>query len=325
MPDLSSQLAESEQFLSTQPEHASTSAVSPQHSTIAVYLALVFCGGIWGLVPTLAKTALASGAHPIGLTWWQAVGGGVMVLLITTLRGRRLPLDRQHLKFYAVCGLVGTVTPTVILFYAAAHVSAGLLAVLMAAVAIMAYPLALAVKIDQLRWLRSTGLGLGLVGVALLVLPGAEAGRNDPRWVLIALLIPLGYAIENVFVAVRSPRQTDTITLVSGMLLMAGVLITPVVIVTDTWYAITWPLDSIEFAVIGIFLINVLSYVTFLWLIYAAGPVFASMSGYSAVLTGILWGMFLLEESHDRWFWIALVCMLIGMALVRERSTYGAD
>ena len=285
-----------------------------------IYFALVFCGAIWGLVPTLAKTAVEAGAHPLGLTWWQAVGGGGLVFIITLVRRKRLPLDGYHLKFYAFCGLVGTTIPTIVLFYAASHVSAGVVAILMATVAIAAYPMCIALRIDTVQPRRVVGLGLGLLGVGFLVLPENGLGESEPAWVLVALLIPFGYAVENVFVALKSPRHTDTITLVSGMLLMAGVLITPLVIVTGTWYHITWPFSMAEWSVILIFIINVVSYVLFLQLIYAAGPVFASMSGYFAVLTGIVWGMVLLDETHGSWFWVALISMLVGMTLVKESA-----
>ena len=137
-----------------------------------IYFALVFCGGIWGLVPTLAKSAIADGAHPFGLTWWQAVGGGALVLAISLARGKGLPLDRQHLGFYAFCGVVGTIIPTLVLFYSAPYVAAGIVAILMAAVPIAAYPLSLATGIDRLQGVRVLGLGLGLAGVAMLILPG---------------------------------------------------------------------------------------------------------------------------------------------------------
>ena len=148
---------------------------------------------------------------------------------------------------------------------------------------------------------------------------------SDPLWVLIALLMPLGYASENVFVAIKSPRHTQSTTLVAGMLLMGGLMMTPVVLATDTWYAITWPLNEAEISVVAIFIINVLSYVLFLGLIYAAGPVFASMSGYFAVLTGVVWGVVLLDENHGAWFWAALVTLLAAMALVRERAADHPD
>ena len=287
---------------------------------VRIYFTLVFCGGIWGLVPTLAKTAVEDGAHPFGLTWWQAIGGGGLVLVITLARGRRVPVDGYHLRFYAFCGVVGTLIPTIALFYVAPHVSAGVVAILMAAVALAAYPMSIALRIDKPQATRMLGLGLGLLGVGLLVIPGSGLGESKPGWVLIALIIPFGYAVENVFVALKSPRTTDSIALVTGMLLMGGVLITPLVVVTGTWYHISWPFSDAEWSVILIFAINVLSYVLFLNLIYAAGPVFASMSGYFAVLTGIAWGMVLLDESHGQWFWAALLSMMVGMLLVRERA-----
>lgn len=285
-----------------------------------IYAVMVFCGGIWGLVPTLARTAVAGGASPFGLTWWQGIGGGGVLLVVTLLRGRRLPLDRKHLTLYGFCGVMGTILPTMALFYAARHVDAGIMAILMSAVPIVAYLIALALRIDRLQWGRSTGIALGIAGVALLVLPGSETAATDPLWVLVALLIPCGYAAENIFVAVRSPRDTDTTTLVCGMVLTGGIIMTPIVLATGTFYPLTWPFDAAAWSVIGIFIVNILSYGAFLSLIFLAGPVFASMSGYFTVLSGILWGMAVLGESHGLWFWAALVTMLAGMALVRERA-----
>jgi drug/metabolite transporter (DMT)-like permease len=287
---------------------------------LAIYLTMVFCGGIWGLVPTLAKTATEDGAHPFGLTWWQGIGGGVILLVILAIRRKRLPLDKAHLQLYVFCGLIGTIMPTMALFYAAEHVSAGIMAMLMATVPIAAYLLSLALGIDKLQLLRSLGIVLGVAAVAMLVLPGSETTITDPLWVLVALLVPLGYAIENVFIAVRSPRGTDATVLVCGMVLTGGLIMTPVMLATGTWYPITWPLSNAEISVLAIFVVNILSYGMFIALIFAAGPVLASMSGYFTVLTGILWGMALLGESHGLWFWVALVTMLAGMAMVRERK-----
>lgn len=280
---------------------------------------MLFCGGIWGLVPTLAKTAIQDGAHPIGLTWWQGIGGGVLLLVFNLLRGKRLPLDRRHLLFYGFCGLFGTIMPTMALFYAAPHVPAGVMAILMSAVPIGAYVFALVLRIDRLEWLRSLGIALGIVGVALLVLPGSNGGVS-PWWALVALLIPLGYAAENIFVALRSPRQTDTTILVCGMVLTGGILITPVMLATGTFYPIAFPLTDAALSIGAIIVVNVLSYAAFLLLIYAAGPVFASMSGYFTVLSGILWGVVFLGEGHGAIFWVALATMFVGMAMVRERA-----
>jgi len=281
--------------------------------------ALVFCGGIWGLVPTLAKVALEDGGHPLGLTWWQGIGGGGVLLVLLLARRVRIPLDRSHLQLYLFCGIFGTVMPTTALFYAAEHVSAGLMAMLMATVGLIAYGLSVGIGIDRLEAVRTLGILMGLAGVGLLVLPGGGGMEAGALWLVVALAVPAGYAMENVFVAVRSPRGTPTTVLVCGMVLTGGLIMTPIVMATGTFYPMTWPLSDAELAVIAIFIVNLLSYALFLTLIFLAGPVLASMSGYFTVLTGVLWGMVILGEDHGVWFWAALATMLVGMSLVRER------
>ncbi|MBT5434370.1 MAG: DMT family transporter [Alphaproteobacteria bacterium] len=287
---------------------------------LAILFAMMFCGGIWGTVPALAITAIEDGAHPYGLTWWQGIGAGSILLIYLIVRRKRIPLDLPHIKLYLFCGLFGTVMPTLALFYAAEHVSAGIMAMTMAMVPITAYLISLAIRIDRFEPVRTLGIALGLAGVAMLILPGAQTTITSPIWVLVAVLVPLGYAMENVFLAVRSPRGTDSTVLVCGMVLTGGLIMTPIMLATDTWYPITWPLSHAEMAVLAIFIVNIMSYILFLALIFAAGPVLASMSGYFTVLSGILWGMALHGESHGILFWAALATMLAGMAMVRERQ-----
>ena len=41
---------------------------------------LVVAGGSWGLFFALARIASEGGHHPFGLTFWQGVGGGLLLL-----------------------------------------------------------------------------------------------------------------------------------------------------------------------------------------------------------------------------------------------------
>ena len=55
------------------------------------------------------------------------------------------------------------------------------------------------------------------------------------------------------------------------------------------------------------------------------GPVFASQSGYLALAVGVLVGILIFDERHSGWVWIAVLLLLIGMSLVRERVHRSGD
>jgi len=289
------------------------------------WLWLLFCllmaGGLWGLTPSLAKVAASEGAHPFGLTLWQGVGGGLALLALSLARGRRIELSRAHLSFYLLCGLAGTVVPTCLLFVTSRHLSAGVLAMIITMVPIITYGLALVARVDVLSVARAAGIALGLLAVGLLIVPreGLEAD-STPLWILAALVIPTAYAVEGLIIALRRPPVSDEISLVAGMLLAGAAVLAPVVLATGTEVALAPPWDVVDGAIVGMIVVNVVSYVFFVYLVKISGPVFASQAGYWAMIAGVLWGMALFGERHSAWVWTAFALLLAAMTLVKERA-----
>ena len=281
---------------------------------------LLIIGIAWGATPSLARLIGQFGASPVGLTLWQAIGSGILLLFIAVVRRRALPLDRAHLVFYLFCGVAGTVLPTTMIFTVAPNLPAGVLAMLLTTVPLMTYVFGITCGIDRIAAGRLFGLLLGIGAVGLLFIPGSSNEAMAPiRWIALGLLIPVAYSLENIFVALRRPPETDSLTLLTGMMLMSTVILVPIVGVSDSYVSLHIPFAVVEWAMLAMILINVICYAVFLYLITATGPVFAAQAGYPVMIFGVAWGMYLFDEQHTMWIWVAFALMLIGMALVRER------
>ena len=290
-----------------------------------LFLCLLMCGGVWGATPSLARLATSEGADPLGLAVWQGVLGGSTLLIITFLRGRRLPLGRNHLKFYFVCGNSGTLLPNVVMFSAAPHITVGAMSMIISMVPLLTYVQSLLVRIDRPSLGRLSGILLGAAAIGLLVLPGGDTGSSSaPMWIAIAIIIPFSFGFESVFVAVRRPPKMDSIALVAGMLLAGGVMVAPVVLLTDTALPLYPPWGTVEWATVGMVMCNIASYSIFMYLIGLSGPVFATQASYFVTLFGILWGMLIFGEQHPVWFWVALGLLFAGMTLVKARPVGSA-
>ena len=277
-------------------------------------------GGLWGITPALARIATNQGAHPIGLTLWQGIGGGAVLLIVLLLRGERLPLSPRRLTFYCVCGLTGTAIPTSLTFAAAQRLPVGIIALSIAAAPLLTYAIAIATRLDGLAPIRVIGILLGLIAVCLIVAPDTGLPVNTSTlWVLLTLLIPLLYAAENNIIAVFRPDDADALALLCGMLLCGGMATIPAAWLVDGFTALDFPFGSVEWATLGMIAINIISYGTFLYVIKAAGPVFASQANYLTMLSGVLAGMVLFGERHSLWVWVALGLMIFGMGLVKEK------
>ena len=282
---------------------------------------LVATGSAWGVTFSLARIAASAGAHPVGLTLWQGLLGGLLLLALAVARRRPPPVSRTHLRFYLVCGLLSTVVPSILYFYAASRVPAGVLSITIALVPILTFAAALALGIDRLARGRLAGLLAGLAAVLLIVLP--HESLPDPAmaaWVLLAVISALCYAAEGLYVALRRPAGSDPAATVAAVLLMAAAVLIPVVVATDTFVPLGLPWGEVEWSVVGMVAVNAVAYAVFYHLIQVAGPVFASQMGYVVTLAGVGWGIAIFGERHSVWIWGALALMLAGVALVRPRS-----
>ncbi len=281
---------------------------------------LLTIGIAWGATPSLARLIGQFGGSPVGLTLWQAIGGGMLLLAVTIVRRRTLPIDRAHLVFYLFCGVAGTALPTTMIFTVAPNLPAGVLAMLLTTVPIMTYALGITCGIDRIAAGRLFGLLLGIGAVGLLFIPnGADQTMAPVRWIALALLIPAAYSLENIFIALRRPPNTDSLTLLTGMMLMSAIILAPIVGISDAYVPLQFPFGVLEWAMLAMIVINVICYAVFIYLVTATGPVFAAQAGYPVMIFGVAWGMYLFDERHTMWIWVAFALMLIGMALVRER------
>jgi len=282
---------------------------------------IVLSGGSWGLFFSLARIAREDGHHPLGLTFWQGIGGGLLLLTIAVIRRTRIPLHPRAIGFYILCGVFGTSLPTGIIFYVAPNVGAGFLAITMTLVPLMTYGASILLGIDKPAALRLAGLVLGFVAILMIFIPsiGAEGGVAL-FWGLLALLVPTSFTTENLLLALKAPEGIDPIALVGAFQLLGAIILLPLILATDSFMDITGAWTQAHWISILMLTINAMSYTLFLYVIQRTGPVFAAQTTYLATITGVLWGMALFGETHSAWVWMALVILMGGMALVQERK-----
>ncbi len=295
-------------------------------SKLVVWGVLICFGILWGMTFALMKIASEGGAHPIGLSFWNAALGAIGLLAINILRRRPVALHPRYLKFYAITSVLGTSVPGTAYFYAAAHLPAGVLSISIAAVPMLTFIAAAALGIDRWSMLRAAGVVLGIVAVGLIVLPEtALPDRSAAPWMLAALFAAACYTAENIYLTLRRPSEIDPYTLLIGMFTFAAIMLAPVVYLTDAFVPLNLPPGRIEWAILLMTAINAASYGAFIFLVAAAGPVFASLMGYLVTLSGVAWGILIFGEVHSGWIWTALAIMIAGLALVQPKTETESD
>ena len=283
-------------------------------------LILLWLGIGWGSTQPLGKIATESGAGPLGLIFWQSVVCVIILGAIPLARGRGLVFTREASVFYVVVALLGTLLPGMTFYISVERLPAGIMSIIISTIPLMAFPMALALRMERFDGLRLLGLMVGLGGVALIALP--RASLPDPGMVAflpLALMGPLLYALEATFVARYGTAGMDAVQAMFGVSVLAMVVTLPLMLATGQGY-VPWPVGRTEAALIGSSALHGLLYATYVWLASRAGSVFASQSTYLVTGSGVLWAMVLLGERFSPLVWLALVVMLAGVALVRPRD-----
>jgi drug/metabolite transporter (DMT)-like permease len=173
------------------------------------------------------------------------------------------------------------------------------LSILLSLIPMMAFPIALGLGLERFSLRRLTGLGLGLMGVALLVLP--QASLPDAAmvvWVPVAMVAALCYAFEGNYVARWGTAGLDPVQVLLGASTMGAIIVLPLMLLSGQWISPLAPIGPAEAALILSSTVHVLVYTGFVWLVGRAGSVFAVQVSYLVTGFGVIWAMLLLGERY---------------------------
>lgn len=303
---------------------------------------LIILGIVWGTGYSIARFAMINGVPPLGYSFWQSVGPAVVLGFILSLSARRkntreIPAFAGmtftfagmtfagSIPFYLICALTGIVIPNTLMYFAAPHLPASILAMVVNTVPIVAYPLALLARLESFNWQRMMGIVLALMALMFIILPESSLPSPDMvPWVLLTLITPVSFAVCSIYIARFQPANTDSLMLSVGMLTISSLLLLPLVIGTHSFYLFHFPLTLPDGVVILEILLSSLGYMLFFKLIRIAGPVYYSLVDTIVVLTGLFWGHLIFGERLNQWTSFAVYLILMALLLVtrqQQRST----
>ncbi len=284
-------------------------------------LILIFLGLCWGLSFTLSKIAMQAGGTPIGLTFWQSLTAGILLLGYVYWRNKQFFVPRELYMPILIISLLSVVVPNIIFYSSAAHLDAGVLSISVSVIPLFTYCIALTLSMDTFKLDRTLGLLLGFLALLILIVPeNSLPDRKDIPWVLLSLICALCYALENIYIDRLKLKNFGPIRLVCCISLVSVLLTFPLTIITGQFFLPDTSNPSLLLPVLGLGLIGATAYSVFIFLIGRAGSVFASQTGYLVTLCGVIWGILLLKESHSIFVWASLFLIMGGIFLVQPRN-----
>ena len=248
---------------------------------------LLLAGLIYSLLFPINRIATENGVPPLGYVVWVSLGGGVLMLIACVLTGKMPRLGRRHVVTYIVGCALSIAAPMILLALAAPRLPSSVITMIVVLAPLLSFLFALPVKLERFRWLGLAGLLFALASVLLILLP--EASLPEPGmvgWVLLTLLVPVVFALFNIFIDLYAPPQEGGLQLGTGILLAAGLMMLPITAIAGEFHFFPGPSAEGDFAVLYATLINAARWWLMFIIIRMAGAIFVSQTAYIIVLGG---------------------------------------
>lgn len=280
------------------------------------YALITVAGLIWGVTFSLALMATSEGAHPLAISAWQVVVTSFFFVIFCLLA--KIPVFRfRHLRHYLLIAIVGIVAPNLAYYYAAPHLSAGILSITVSTVPLLTYAMMVAMHYESVMVKRVFGIVLGMIAILLLVLPDRGVDGEDANfWILLALFSSVMYSIENIYIGHGVDDAIDVREILAGSNIVAIFLQFPLAMYLGVAEPLSWLASVPGLALAALALGSGLAYSMFFYTIKTSGPVFASQCAYIVTISGVVWGIILFGEQHSIWVWSSVLVMMIGLVLV---------
>lgn len=277
---------------------------------------LIFLGASWGLYFSLLKVAVLSGISYVGILTLTTVGVGVGMITIALVRRRMPRFSPRHMVFYLVCALSGYLVPMVAELLVIAHMPAGMLTLIVSMAPLATLLIAWIMKTDLISQSRVAGILLGAVAIFVILLPDAHfSGDIAWRWLLLAVLVPVSYAIHHNFTARCWPEGSDSYQVACGEAIFGSLLLLAFALFNWQWQDLhTWNRGHSAIAFMAT--ISLIDIYIYFELIRLRGPIYTSHANYFMVVSGVLWGMVIFSERPSPLMWVSALLLVASLYLI---------
>ena len=286
------------------------------------FLILIILGLGWGLSFTLGKIAITAGGTPIGLTFWQSLFSGLILLAYVFFRHGKIIIPKIMFLPIIIITFLSVVIPNIIFYACIEHLDAGVLSISVSVIPLFTYLIAMGLRMDRFKIRRVLGLITGFCALLILILPeNSLPDKRDIPWVLLALNCALCYALENIYIDRLALQNFGPIRLVCAVSFISAIITFLLSLLMDQFFILQPTNLYLFISTLGLGFISATAYSIFIYLIGRAGSVFSSQVGYLVTFFGVVWGIIILGESHSIFVWLSLAMIMLGIFLVQPKQT----
>jgi drug/metabolite transporter (DMT)-like permease len=299
-----------------------TRASGTSAPAVAAALAVVYV--VWGSTYYAIRVAIDT-MPPLLMAAVRFTVAGGLLFALTAIRGDRQgdPVRLVHWRSALIIGvaMLGIGNGGVTL--GEEYVPTGIVALLVATVPLWMALFASIFAAERMRWPAWIGIGVGLVGVGLLIRPGANGGAS-PGAMLAVLVSPLCWAGGSLYA--RSAQLPARPLVATAMEMLGGGAACFVAAAVHGEFAQVHlgalsTRSVLAFAYLVVFG-SLVAFSAYIWLLHHTSTALISTYAYVNPLVAVLLGWWLLSESISAQTLVAAGIIVAAVALIVQRSPH---
>jgi drug/metabolite transporter (DMT)-like permease len=269
---------------------------------------------IWGIPYLLIKVSLR-GLGPVDLVFARFVLGAALLVPIALTRVEIGPILRRW-RWIVAYTVIEMAVPWVLLSDAELRISSSVSGLLVSAVPLIGVVIGLLTRTGERHgWRRLLGLGVGLVGVAVLV--GFDVSSSTFGAIAEVLVVAVCYATGPLIIQ-RRLRDLPALGVIASSLFLAAIVYAPAAIVQLPDVRLT---GEVVAAVVALGVVcTALAFLLFFALIAEIGPVRATVITYVNPAVAVTLGVILLHEPLTGGIALGFVLILCGSVLAARAA-----
>lgn len=280
---------------------------------------LLFLGFLWGGSFFFARIAVAD-IPPLALVLYRVAIAAVILHFWLWLRGISFAPVLERPGSFLCLALLNNVIPFSLIFTGQTAIGAGLASVFYATTPLWTVLVANLLTTDEkLSAAKLAGVGLGVVGAAIMIGPGLLSNLGGPAWAKFAII---GAAISYAFAVVYAKRfkGISPTVVATGQLTGATVLMVPIVFASYSPAGIITSSGPIWMAVLALAVFTTaFAFILYFNLIASAGATNASLVTLLVPVSAIMLSAVFLGERLEPFELVGMVLIMASLIIIDGR------
>jgi len=276
---------------------------------------IMLVGILVGANLAIAKFAVLNGVSPLAALYWTIIGASVVLLTLIRLRGEKIPLDKTHLCYYMIGGILGVTGPQLLSNFVLQKIPASLFTVLVTLSPLATFILT---SIFERKWLpahRLAGVLIGFAGILLATNRGLDFEEISGLWLVMAFSVPVLLGMTNLYRNKAYPAGSPPLPLAAGTLMSQILILSPIFWFSQNRYVPFAHFEFVDLAVLSLALITALAYIITYELQRHTDGLGFSQVGYFVTLTGVVLGIVVFDEPLTLGFFLSVILLFTGLAV----------